>query len=104
MDTKLIAREILTLLTLEDKETLEAIYPQIPKVAKHLDVTEEEVPSKFREMLKGLEVSYGSKGYQKYLNERADWLKANKDLLMLTFDIETNWKFSKIRRNPGGAD
>ncbi len=98
MPTRQIALELLPLFNLEDKETLEAILPQILQVARHLDMPEEEIPAKFREMLKDLETSYGAKGYQKYLNERADWLKANKDLLMLTYDIETNWKFSKIRR------
>jgi hypothetical protein len=93
-----IAQEILKILSLEDSETLKAITHQIPQFARHFELSEEEVPAKFREMLKDLEVSYGSKGFQKYLKERADWLKENKDLLMLTYDIETNWKFSKIRR------
>jgi hypothetical protein len=98
MPSQKIAQEILRLLNLEDKETLEAISPQIQKIAKHLGITEEEVPAKFREILKELEVSYGAKGFQKFLKERADGLKANKDLLMLTFDIETNLKFSNLRR------
>lgn len=93
-----VALEILKLIGLDDKETLEAVSGQVSQVAKHLGVSEEEVPSKFREMLKDLEVSYGSKGFHKYLEERAQWLNKNKDLLMLTYDIETNWKFSKIRR------
>jgi hypothetical protein len=98
MPTQKIAREILKLLNLEDKDTLDAISLQLPQVAKHLGTTEEELPARFREILKELEVSYGSKGFQKYLKERADHLKANKDLLMLTYDIETNLKFSNLRR------
>jgi hypothetical protein len=93
-----IALEILKILGLDNVQTLEVITSQIPQVARHFDVPEEEVPSKFKEMLKGLEVSYGAKGYQNYIKERTEWLKANKDLLMLAYDIETNWKFSKIRR------
>lgn len=98
MSPKEIAQEIIYLFGIQDKSVVKEAISQLPRVANHLNTTEEKLPEKFVEMLKELEANMGQKSYNIYFEQRSKWLKENKDILMLIYDLEANCKLQKMNK------